>query len=335
MLTIFTTTKPFKGHSDIIQRNAIKSWTLLKPRPKIILIGDEEGSAEVCKECGLCHIIDVERNESGTPLLSSIFHIGQSRASNQYACYVNADIILLSEFMEAFQRVLQLMEGASDDGCSVNTGDDGLSQKKEMRHPGFNRREGRYFLVVGRRCNLNLSKPLDFNSTHWESNLRTYQRSHGKLASPWAIDYFLFPVGLYKNIPPFTLGRCHWDNWLVYDVYSRGIRIIDMTPTITVIHQNHDYSHIPGGEEGLRKGIEMKRNWELQGGYYSRIFNIWDSTHVLSTNITKASLLRHLGAHWIRLRYFLIILLVETLYPFSLPLVILLRGIRGCFRFIQ
>ena len=304
MLTIFTTPKPFKGHINIIQRNAIKSWTLLQPRPEIILIGDEDGTAEVCKEFGLRHVIDVERNESGTPLLNAIFHIGQLNASNPYVCYVNADIILLNCFMEAAQRVTKLM--------------------------GEN-----YFITVGRRWNLGLSKPLDFNDIHWESKLRAYQRSRGKLASPWAIDYFLFPVGLYKNIPPFALGRCHWDNWLVYDVYSRGVQIIDITAVTAVIHQNHDYSHISGGEVGLRKGKEMRLNWELQGGYYSRIFNIWDSTHVLSKSLKKASTLRHLGAHWIRSRYFFIILLVEILYPYSLPLVILLRGIRGCFRFIQ
>jgi hypothetical protein len=29
MLTFFTTAKPFRGHSETIQRNALKSWTLL------------------------------------------------------------------------------------------------------------------------------------------------------------------------------------------------------------------------------------------------------------------------------------------------------------------
>lgn len=304
MLTISTCPKPFHGHINIIQRNAIKSWTLLQPRPEIILIGDEEGTAEVCKEFGLCHIPEVERNEYGTPLLSALFHISQSNASNPCVCYVNADIILLNCFMEAAQRVIKSM--------------------------GEN-----YFLAVGRRWDLEVSKPLDFKDAHWESKLRACLNSYGKLGLPSSIDYFLFPKGLWKNMPPFVLGRCHWDNWLVYDVYSRGIQIIDITPATTVIHQNHDYSHIPGGEKGLRKGLEMKHNWELQGGYYSRIFNIWDSTHVLSKSLKKAGTLRHLGARWIRARYFLNILLVETLYPFSLPLVILLRGIRGCFRFVQ
>ena len=47
MLTFFTTAKPFKGHSAIIQRNALKSWTLLDPDIEVILFGDEEGAAEV------------------------------------------------------------------------------------------------------------------------------------------------------------------------------------------------------------------------------------------------------------------------------------------------
>lgn len=63
MLTIFSCPKPFRGHINIIQRNAIRSWTLLQARPEIILIGNEEGTAEVCKEFGLRHIPDVERNE--------------------------------------------------------------------------------------------------------------------------------------------------------------------------------------------------------------------------------------------------------------------------------
>jgi FkbM family methyltransferase len=47
MLTLFTTAKPFRGHSGIIHRNALKSWTLLHPDIEIILFGDDEGAAEV------------------------------------------------------------------------------------------------------------------------------------------------------------------------------------------------------------------------------------------------------------------------------------------------
>ena len=36
MLTLFTTPKPFYGHIDVIQRNALKSWTLAAPQAEVI-----------------------------------------------------------------------------------------------------------------------------------------------------------------------------------------------------------------------------------------------------------------------------------------------------------
>ena len=55
MLTIFSTPKPFNSHSDIIQRTALKSWTLLHPDVEVILFGDEEGAAEACRDLGIDH----------------------------------------------------------------------------------------------------------------------------------------------------------------------------------------------------------------------------------------------------------------------------------------
>jgi len=66
MLTIFTTAKPFRGHSGIIQRNALQSWKALQPDIEIILFGDDEGAAEAAEEFGLRHEEQVERNEWGT-----------------------------------------------------------------------------------------------------------------------------------------------------------------------------------------------------------------------------------------------------------------------------
>ena len=39
MLTLFAVPKPFRDHTAMIQRNAITSWTLLRPHPQIILFG--------------------------------------------------------------------------------------------------------------------------------------------------------------------------------------------------------------------------------------------------------------------------------------------------------
>ena len=46
MLTLFAIPKPFRGQSDLIQRNAITSWTRIEPRPDVLLFGNEEGTAE-------------------------------------------------------------------------------------------------------------------------------------------------------------------------------------------------------------------------------------------------------------------------------------------------
>jgi hypothetical protein len=71
VITIINCTKSFLGRKGIIQRNAIKSWTLLQPKPEIILIRDKEGIAGICTEFDLIHIPKVEK-EFGTPLVNSI-----------------------------------------------------------------------------------------------------------------------------------------------------------------------------------------------------------------------------------------------------------------------
>ena len=81
MLTIFGIPKAFEGHFEVIQRNAIQSWTRLSPRCQILLFGDEKGTAEVAAELGVRHIPAVDRNEFGTPLLNSIFAQAEKDAS--------------------------------------------------------------------------------------------------------------------------------------------------------------------------------------------------------------------------------------------------------------
>jgi hypothetical protein len=69
MLTLFTVPKAFKEHINNIQLNAILSWMSLRPRPEIILFGDDEGTPEVAEELGLRHVPEIACNEYGTPLV--------------------------------------------------------------------------------------------------------------------------------------------------------------------------------------------------------------------------------------------------------------------------
>src|ERR1700745_2531909 len=105
MLTLFSIPKAFKGHIGIIQWNAITSWTKLKPRPEIILFGRDDGMSETARQLGLRHVADVAVNEKGTPQLNVLFKKADAAATYQHLCYVNADIILLGDFLRAIEHV--------------------------------------------------------------------------------------------------------------------------------------------------------------------------------------------------------------------------------------
>jgi len=231
MLTIFSVPKPFHDHIGIIQKNAIRSWTLLEPACEIILMGKDEGTAEIASELGLRHIPDIEHNEYGTPLVSSIFETARSIAGNELMCYINADIIMMSDFLPAVRRV--------------------------HLKPS---------LMIGQRWNIDINEPLDFNDAGWESRLRILLSSSGELNSPRGMDYFVFYKGQYSDIPPFALGRTSWDNWLVYRMRYLKIPVVDMTPVVTAVHQNHSYSNVPDGQDGAFKGPEAVINQKLLGG---------------------------------------------------------------------
>ena len=244
MLTLFTIPKPFRGHIATIQRNAIQSWLQLQPACQIILFGDDAGVAEAAAEFNVTHVPDVQRNEHGTPLLNSVFETAQRLSTRPWVCYVNADIILLSDFVEAVQRIPK-----------------------------------RSFLMVGRRRCLEIDRRLNFDPA-WESDLRTDLVARGVLDRHDAIDYFVFPRGLCKDMPPFAVGRAGWDNWFIYWARSVGVPVIDATQAVTAIHQNHDYAHHPKGKDGVYRGEEAKQNIELAGGL-SHAFDSRDATWLL------------------------------------------------------
>src|ERR1039457_6027675 len=105
MLTLFTTAKPFLGHSGIIQRNALQSWKLLHPDVEVILFGDEEGAADVSRELGLHHEPEIARDRAGLPYMNCMFDRAEEIARHDNLCYANCDIILTSDLLEALGRV--------------------------------------------------------------------------------------------------------------------------------------------------------------------------------------------------------------------------------------
>lgn len=251
MLTLFTIPKPFRGNINIIQRNAIQSWLKLFPKCEIILFGDDEGVAEVAEEFGILHISEIEKNEFGTPLLSSAFNLAQKLAKNEILVYINTDIILMSDFISSIQRI-----------------------KKPL------------FLMSGRRWDLDVEEEINFGNQDWEKELQERIKKEGKLHGFSGIDYFVFPRNLPHNLPSFAVGRPGWDNWLIYRIRSLKIPMIDATEVITAVHQNHDYSHSNYKEKKRVGGPEFQRNINLAGGF-AKMMTLRDADGVLTSQGLK------------------------------------------------
>ena len=200
------------------------------------MCGDEKGTREITREFDLRHVPDISCNEYGTPLISDLFARAQSIANYELLCYINADIILMSDFGVAVQRI------------------------------PFHR-----FLMGGRRWNVDINQSWDY-SIGWESRLRAYVEQYGRLYTPSGIDYFVFPRNLEIEFPPFAVGRIGWDNWFMRYARKQRIAVVDATKMVMAVHQNHDYAHIPtgtngvqGGQEAWARGPEARRNLEVAG----------------------------------------------------------------------
>jgi hypothetical protein len=228
MITIFAIPKSFRGHTAVIQRNAIQSWLKLRPKCEIILFGDDEGVAEVAEELDLIHVPHITKTKYGTPLLDFVFRQAQELASNDLLCYVNSDIIFLNDFLPAL---------------------------KEVDFPRF--------LVSGQRLDLDLENAWDYESADWERRLRNLLAQKGRLHHPSGIDYFVFTKGTFGEMPPFAVGREGWDNWFIYNARAMGVPVIDATQRIIAVHQNHDYNHVPKKSGSSWEGPESDQNLAL------------------------------------------------------------------------
>ena len=244
LITLFSAPKPFTNpHIAMIQRNAIKSWTML-PDVEVILLGEEQGLAEAARELGVKHIPHVERNASGTPLISSMFNLARENSNSDLLCIINADMILMPDFVETAKMV------------------------KGLRSE---------FVLLSQRWDLDVTAPLDF-SGDWVYGLRSTVNGQGQLHRPAGSDFFLFPKSCYANIPNFTIGRAGWDNWMIFKARKENWAVIDCTPSLMIVHQNHDYAHLPDGKPHYEHP-ETNENIRLAGGQANVRYTILDSTH--------------------------------------------------------
>jgi hypothetical protein len=246
LITFFSAPKPFTDtHIATIQRNAIKSWALL-PDVEVLLIGDEKGVAKVANEFNVKHLHDVKCTENGTPLISSMFQLARENSHSDLLCIINADMILMSDFVEAARR---------------------------------SRLQRDTFVLLSQRWDLDVTQPLDFYEG-WQARLRSTVHGQGQLHRPAGSDFFLFPKSCYTEVPDFAIGRAGWDNWMIYKACQEKWPVIDCTPSLMIIHQNHDYGHLPDGKSHYTHP-ETDENTRLAGGPAAVRYTILDATHRL------------------------------------------------------
>lgn len=252
LITVFSAPKPFTDpFIATIQRNAIRSWMELGAEVEVLLVGDEPGLAEAAGSLGVRHLTGVECNEWGTPLVRSIFSRARAASHSPLMAIVNADILLFDDFLQAAKRVSE---------------------------------ESEDFLVFGRRHGLEVEAEIDFHPG-WQERLRHRVRDEGQLHPIFSIDYFIFGCHQYQEMPGFVIGRPQWDNWMIYHARKQGWLVVDATPSVLAIHQNHDYRHLPGGNppHGLEEG---KRNRKMAGGVRTRHL-ILDAERILAEGVLR------------------------------------------------
>ena len=237
-ITLFSSPRPFTDpHIAMIQSNAIASWLQLRPRPQVLLIGDDAGVAEVAHEMGVTHIPDVATTPHGIPRRDSMHQLAHRFAQYELLCLINADIIILSGFYESI-HVIPFAQ----------------------------------YVATGRRFDVDVTSPIRFDSDTWRTELHELLNRSGALHGPSAVDFAIYPKMIDPPIlPPFPMNLPGWDTWYLFEYKKRRIPVVNLNTAVTVIHQNHDSTASKRQKQHIwRRDHEAREVLKRAGGFSSR-----------------------------------------------------------------
>ena len=236
LITLFTTFQYYDGKAASY-RNTIRIWGKLAPfvRPVLYYVHGEDYLAEFARKHGWSVYRCPMVSKGNMPVLRSMFlHAQTINETTPFYGYANGDILFDSNLV----TTLEALKHARD-------------QFKQI-------------LVTGQRIDYNLESDQELHSLSTVSQLA----SVGKLHPSHAQDYFIsthsgFP---WESIPDFVVGRVGYDNWLVATAINRNFSVIDVTATVTALHQT--------GRDGNEAGRNIKRedndkyiNYHLAGKF--------------------------------------------------------------------
>ena len=184
--------------------------------------------------------VEALQPEGAAPRLDDAFARVDAVARQPLRCFLNADIVLLPDLLPAVERAAAFAPR---------------------------------FLLVGQTRDLDPAVV----GGRASDELRAVALERGILRGPTAIDWFVFPAGLFDPMPPFSVGRAAFDNWMIWKARQLG-PVIDATAAVVAVHQSHGYGHLAGGKDEAYYGAEAARNLELAGGSRHR-YTLHDASH--------------------------------------------------------
>jgi hypothetical protein len=234
-IAVVAAPKDFHGHTGVIQRNAIASWRQLGDDVEILLGGDAAGLAHVAAATRAVCLGPLAAGVDGPPRVDDLFAKARAASRACLLAYVNSDIMLMPDWLAAVRRVADAIPGE--------------------------------LLMIGRRTDLDVAAAIDIADPLARIDLLDRVARSGRPAARVCKDYFVFRRDAAPRVPPFTLGRAFWDNWMVHDARARGVPVVDITACATAVHQNHDYAHLAGGRlSAYLTSPGARENRRLAGG---------------------------------------------------------------------
>ena len=220
-----TTFKPFNGDDAVRQRNALLSWFALDSGIETLVFGHPPAPDDLSAELDIVYYPECDWNNTGMPTISEAFDIGQKAGKNDLLAFVNGDIVFGADFARALRRL------------------------------PLDR-----FLAVGQRWDSNYLAPIGSATPGGVETFFAEATRQGRLRGEGALDYFVSRRGTFKNLPALVPGGKLWDNYMVHHCRKQNIPVVDLTPDILVIHQNHEYKLASTGKRMMDDGPATLNN---------------------------------------------------------------------------
>ena len=160
MMTILTTFKPFVGQARVHQTNALSSWKALADDVEILVFGKPAIFAPSVEPFGARVVPGIPHAQDGRVRADTIFEFGRLHGKYDFQAYVNGDILLMRDFVNALHAI---------------------------RFPQF--------VMIGQRTDVDVRERLSFELASTHQSVEASLSRSGKLFSIWALDYFAYRRG--------------------------------------------------------------------------------------------------------------------------------------------